>query len=244
MKKSLLFVALIFLVNLKFFAFEYKVNLLEKSFKRAKYNFSILKVIDGRLNKQKPIGFIVERIHQQLETMWVGHDSLGESMTALFKTTHEMFDTSRKIMLVVNQSNIRHIYGYSTLSGNYNLLEVKLSFDYYKLNENKYELIYQQYITHTEDLKHIRKAAKAINVAFSETVKLAMEDFNKQIALKSSLPFKELTADSLLSFLYRKQSQEVTNQNIKDGIYFSCKDLYLNKPSTFKDFSFNVSANR
>jgi hypothetical protein len=186
------------------------------------------------------MGFIVERINHQLEAMWVGHDSLGESMTAFFKPKHEIFDTSLKIMLVLNQCNLRHIYGYHIAQA----IEIKISFDYYKLNGDKYELIYQQYFIHKENTKLVRNAAKAITIAFSETVKLAMEDFNKQIALKTSLPVKELMADSLLGFLYKKQSQEVTNQNIKDGIYFSCKDLYLNKPSTFKDFSFNVSANR
>ena len=68
--------------------------------------------------------------------MWVGHDSLGESMTVFFKAKHQLFDSSLNIVLVLNQCNLRHIYGHSDMSGNYNILETKLSFDYYKLNGN------------------------------------------------------------------------------------------------------------
>jgi hypothetical protein len=240
MKRNLFFVALIIFSNLTLFAFEYKAALLDKNFKKTKYAFAITKVVDGRLNKQKSIGFIVERIHQQLETMWVGHDSLGESMTAFFKTKPEMFDTSLKIILVINQCNLRHIYGYSNLNGKYNILEIKIAFDYYKLNGNKYELMYQQYFIHNEDLKLVRNATKAVNVSFSETVKLALLDFNKQIALKIPLTGEGFAADSFTSFLHNTHPQEVTNQNIKDGLYFSCKDLYLNKPGTFKNFTIDT----
>jgi hypothetical protein len=241
MKKKLFFVTLFLFGNLAIFAFEYKVTLQDKYFKKIKYNFSVLKVVDGRLNKQKPIGFIVERIHQQLKQMWVGNDSLEGNMNAFFKSKSQLFDTSLKIMLVVNQCNLRHIYGYSATGGKEQEVEIKISLDYYKLNGDKCELIYQQYYKYTKDAKFISKATKAINASFSEAIRFALIDFNQQVALKKIPAGEGVTLDSLLHFIYNKHSQLVTNQNIKDGLYFSCKDVYLNKPGIFKDFSFDTS---
>ncbi len=235
MKKSLLIiVAAILNSQLAIFAYGYKVNLLDEAFKGVKYDFSITKIVDGRLNKKKPMGTILGFSFTQEP---VENDSLGDKMNMFFKNKPEMFNNSIKIILVLNQCNFSNYEQRSMFTGKVQNKIFTVSFDYYKLNENNtYTLVYQQYFIHTKNTDNIAKLSKGINLSFSETVKVALLDFNNQLKLKPSIASEEITSDSLFNFLNNRHSQLVTNQNIKDGLYFSCKDLYLNKSGIIKDF--------
>jgi hypothetical protein len=45
----------------------------------------------------------------------------------------------------------------------------------------------------------------------------------------------------LFQFLENKPAQVITNQNVQDGLYFSCKDLYFNNPGVVSNYSFTDS---
>ncbi|HTA61546.1 MAG TPA: hypothetical protein VK835_03790 [Bacteroidia bacterium] len=54
MKKNVFLLALILFGQFSVFAFDYKVSLRDKIFNKTEYGFSVVKFIDGRLNKQNP----------------------------------------------------------------------------------------------------------------------------------------------------------------------------------------------
>jgi len=226
--------------KINIFGFEYKVKLGQQFFNNVKYEFSILKVIDGRLNRQKPIGSVAAGFSQKNEL--IGNDSLGYQMSIFFRNKAEIFDSTEKILLVLNQCNLSRAQGNSFFTGQIDDLETTVAFDYYRIVGNKYELIYQQYFKHIESVKFIAKIGQGIDMAFSETVKFALWDFNKQVKLKNFFTGEPLTSDSLFNFFNCIQKQAITRQNIKNGLYFSCKDLYLNKPGVTNDVSFDTSA--
>ena len=215
------------------------MTLRDKNFDDLKFNFSIVKVIDGRLNKQKPIGSLTAGFSFNKET--VGNDSLGEQMTLFFKNKPNIFDASTKVILIINQLNLRYIRGTNEMGGKKEELEVLISLDYYLAGEKTSGLLYQQYYKHRENVTFVAKVSKGINVAVSEALINAMTDFKNQINENKVIVRKEFSNDSLFQFFANKPTQVITNQNINDGIYFSIKDLYLNKPGVVNNYYFNDS---
>jgi len=246
-------------------AFDYKVTLQEKSFEDESFNFFIQKVIDARLNKEKPIGALVDGFSLNRQT--VGNDSLGYQMTALFGRKPEMFDASLKVMMVINQLNLRYI---KSADGKKMELEFSIAIDYYQAGEKSCGLLYQQFfkfkqyigntkkdlialpgliptliyqgVSTSQALSSPSKIGKAINKAFAETIKKALADFKKQIRTNKVMVRKEFDRGTLLFSLENKPAQVVNSQNVQDGLYFSCRDLYTNNPGVVSNYSFTDSA--
>jgi hypothetical protein len=239
-KRSFLLIALS-IVSATCLAFDYKVTLLNKSFEEESYNFLIQKVIDVRLNKQKPIGALVAGFSLNKET--VGNDSLDYQMNALFNNKPEMFDNKVKIIMVINQLNLRYIKGMSARGKDLkDELEFTIAIDYYKAGDKTCGLLYQQLFKYKTTAKSAKTTSKDINKTFSETIKNALKDFTKQLKTnKATVATKEFNKDSLFLFLAGKPEQILNKQNFKEGLYFSCKDLYLNKPGVLDSYSFTDS---
>src|ERR1035437_359613 len=97
----------ILLCQMGAFAFDYSVSLKDGTFEGMRYNFTLLKIIDGRLDKTKPIG----NLHSNLsfsDKETVGNDSLCDQMNIfLNKSKANFLDTSNRIIVVLNQLNLR-----------------------------------------------------------------------------------------------------------------------------------------
>ena len=234
-KRSLLFIACI-AVSSSCLAFDYKVSINEKSFEDESFNFFVQKVIDARLNKQKPIGALVAGFSLNKQT--VGNDSLDYEMNALFARKPEIFNASTKVIMVINQLNLRYI---KSADGKKTDLEFSVAIDYYLAEAKTYGLLYQQFFKYKVNTKSADKITRDINKGFSETIKNALTDFKKQLNTNKAVVRKECNTDSLIQFLTGKPEQMVTKQVIKDGLYFSCKDLYLNNPGVVSNYFFTDS---
>lgn len=232
---------LIFLLiaNVSCFAFDFKVSLNKKTFEDESFDFLIQKVVDARLNKQKPIGTVM--VSFSLSNT-VGNDSLGYEMNNFFNGKPEMFDAKTKIIIVINQLNIRYIREKADTTGKKAELEFSIAIDYYLEGGKTCGLLYQQFFKFKKSTSNT-KITKDINKGFSETIKSALIDFKKQLKInkKEKGIRRQCNTDSLFQFLANKPEQVVTNQNIKDGLYFSCKDLYLNNPGAISNYSFTDS---
>jgi hypothetical protein len=235
-KKSFLLAAFI-AFGISSFAFNYKLTLLEKSFEDESFNFFIQKVVDARLNKEKPIGALVEGFSLNKET--VGNDSLGYQMTALFNRKPEIFNASLKVIMVINQLNLRLM---KSADGKKEELEFSIAIDYYQSGEKSCGLLYQQFFKFKQPVKSATKIAKDIDKGFTETIKKALVDFKKQIKKNKAIVRKEFETGLLFQFLENKPAQVVNSQNVQDGLYFSCKDLYFNNPGVVSNYSFTDSA--
>ena len=224
------FLLLILILSNQFstFAFDYKVSLRDKVFNKTKYNFSVVKFVDGRLNKQKPIGSVPSGFSYKPHT--VGNDSLEEELKPFFINNPSFIDKSNKIIVVLNQLNTRFLKSQNSMGGKKEELETTISLDYYKINNNECSLVYQQYYKKLEDVT-FSGPTKGINNAFSEILKSSLQDFDNQLKSNQAIASISIDTTSLYSLLKSKPEQIINSQTIKDGIYFSCKDLYLNKPS-------------
>jgi hypothetical protein len=221
--KSILFLCLILINQFSVFGFEHSIGLRDDAFIGYKYNFSIVKVIDGRLNKKKPVGEFLWGF--DFKSKPVGNDSLGIQMDAFFKNHTSSFDTSTKIILVINQLNLRKTGG-----GKDESIEISLSLDYYKITGNSCVLLYKHYCKHRESVKGIFKASKAIDVSFSETVRLSFDNVENQIIKHGAMSSQEIDVASFYHSFDSVPKQVINTQNMKDGIYFSIKDVFLNQP--------------
>lgn len=234
-KRSLLLIAFV-AASLSSLAFDYKVSILEKSFEDENFNFFIQKVVDARLNKEKPIGALLEGFSLNKET--VGNDSLGYQMTALFNRKPEIFNASLKVLMVINQLNLRFM---KSADGKKEELEFSIAIDYYQSGEKSCGLLYQQFFKFKQPVKSATKIAKDIDKGFTETIKKALTDFKKQIRTNKVIVRKAFDTGMLFQFLENTPAQVVNNQNVQDGLYFSCKDLYFNNPGVISNYSFTDS---
>jgi hypothetical protein len=221
------------------FAFDYTFGLREKNFNDIKYNFTLVKVVDARLNKQKPIGSLMTGFALHNET--VGNDSLEEQMNLFFKNRPEIFEQATKVIMVINQLNLRYIKERNDATGKKEELELSIAIDYYLSGDKTCGLLYQQFFKFRESIATTISTRKGLDVAFSETIKGALKDFKKQLDTYKPLVRKEYAADSLFQSFSNKPAQVVSNQNIKDGLYFSCKDIYLNKPGVLSNYALSDS---
>ena len=176
---------------------KYRIILSDKFALQNKYSFSIVQVIDGRLNKAKPIGSVVGSFG--FNQQYVGNDSLSENMNLFFKKNNKLFDTVCKIVMVLNQLHLRYLGGYSMGSGKIEDLEISISIDYYKLNGITCELIYQQFNKYERSVKFIAKQSKAINLTYFETIESALNGFNTQLRSNKLVNIQTMPLDSLIN---------------------------------------------
>lgn len=209
------------------YGFEHTIMLQKDAFEESKYKFSIVEVIDGRLNKQKPSGYFCKDFSTTKEL--IGNDSLAEQLNLFFKNNRLPFDTSTKIILVINQVNIGE-----SRAKDYDDFIIKLSLDYYKVNGEKCALYFQQFTVFKGSVKMSKR--KAVNRVFTNAMTAAFSEFGNQLQRFKTISETEINISELRSSLAVKPPQQVSATNIKDGLYFSLKDLYLNNPSPYKDY--------
>ena len=179
---------------------KYKVVLSNKFAIKRKYDFSIFDIVDGRLNKAKPIGSLLNGFKLQ----YVGNDSLAESMNLFFENNRNWFDTTSRVVIVLNQLSLLYLGGYSMVTGKIEDFQMSVSMDYYKLNGNTCELIYQQRHKYTRSVKFIAKKTKAINLTYFETIESALDDFNSQLRSNKLITLKTIPLDALLNLYSTK----------------------------------------
>ncbi len=207
-------------------AFEYVFSLTDNAFHKGKFQFSIVRVIDARVNDTLSIGFIPGFSGRPQS---IGNDSLAYDLTDFFKSDTAHFDTLNNIMLVINQINFTiNQAQYAT---------VTLSLDYYLLRDNKYSLLYKQYLSHVKNVKAVMARSNAVNIAFSKAMEAAFDDFDQQLDGGNPSVVYQMDSSVFTSAVLKTQTPVISNQNLKDGIFYSCRDLYLNKPGLISGYT-------
>jgi hypothetical protein len=212
-------IVMLLLCSSQVYAFDYVFTLTDNAFHKAKYRFSIARVIDARVNDTVPIGFIPGFSGRPQS---IGNDSLTFDLADFFQNDKDHFDTLNNIVLVVNQINF-------TIDQAQNV-EMLLSLDYYLVRDNKHSLLYKQYCRHIKNVKTVMVRSNAVNIAFTKAMEAAFDDFSQQLEAGNSSVVYEMDATALTTSVASTPTPVISNQNLKDGMYFSCRDLYLNKP--------------
>ena len=210
-----------------------RIKLRETTFDGMHYGFSVINFIDGRLNKQKesamePSGW---SLTLSMNSFW--NDSLEKEVNTILKKKHSHFDTSVKMIVV-----LKHVYSHQWRDPRGRRgegREVTLSLDYYKTNGSTCTLVCQQYYNYFNRTNLQVSSKKNIPAAFSKALELAFKEFDTQLRLNAHPPFPEvLDTAKLYAASWSMTDQVVTDANVKEGLYFSNKDLYLNKPALIR----------
>ncbi|MCD9014236.1 hypothetical protein [Parachryseolinea silvisoli] len=195
----------------------------EENFKGVKYNFGISKFIDARLDPSKPIGYIRRGYGKE----YVINDTLEHHLNSFLHSRPDIFNSNSKFVVVINQVSLR----YMVLGSRQEPQTVTIALDYYSVNNGVCSLVYQQYVSWTENMAAVFSAAKGINMTFSEALKRGFEQFDLEVGKVGQISKWDVPSDSLFSRKTAKRLQVLDWTNAKDGIYFSPKDLYLNNPA-------------
>lgn len=199
----------------------------DDAFEETKYRFTIDEVIDARLNKQKPAGYFCKDFSSTKQ--FIGNDSLAEKMTAFFHSHKVSFDTSAHIVLVINQLNIAE-----DRAKDYDDFIIKMGLDYYKVTGEKAQLFYQQFTVFKGGVKTSK--AKAVNRVFSDAMTASFAEFRDQLKNFPPMSDAQYSLNELRKLGTSKPAQIVNDSNIKDGLYFSMRGLYLNDPSVYTKY--------
>lgn len=213
------------------YGFEYTISPTDNAFKKTKYHFTVDSFIDGRYDAGLPIGYIPSFSYKPQS---VGNDSLANSMNDFFKTHKEPFDTANKIIVVLNQLNLYYFQDFSMLTGKIQDIKIFLSLDYYKIDHNKCALIYQQFIKSTTSVKFIMSRSKGVDISFSNALHEAFANFETQLESGTANISPDRDLSEILSYATAKNDIKFKS-SVADGVYFSCKDLFMNRPSIFSN---------
>ena len=207
-------------------SFYYRLSLNEAPFSEVKYNFTIERFVDARLNKFKPVGEFDDRRKNTPRS--VGNEFLSDEVSAFLSKRHDLFDPSPTIVVALNQLNLNYPLDPNRRGSNDELV-ASIALDYYLKEGAGYTQIYRQYYKYAlKDLP--RNPEMAFTDCFSGALSRALMAFNNTLRsnqLLHNLPIDSVTFFSLLT---QRSEQVVTNQTLQDGLYFSLKDIYLNRP--------------
>ncbi|MBA3682224.1 MAG: hypothetical protein H0W73_13860 [Bacteroidetes bacterium] len=220
--KSLVILFFSLCISKALFAFDATFMLNKDAFVYDKYNFSIVKVIDARIDKQKPIGIYYNGLLSN-KKQTVGNDSINKELERHFLKYPKSFYEPTKIILVINQINLIEI-----LNKRIDDLELTLAFDYYRVNENTAKLEYSQYLKYDKGAGTFKP--DDINKLFSSAVAAAFLQFKNQIMYYKPLEFTALHTEELEKKLNSKIIRRIDSANANDGLYFNIHQLIKNAP--------------
>ncbi len=210
------------------FGFDATFMLNKDAFVYEKYNFSIVKVIDARIDKQKPIGIYYPGLLSN-KKQTIGNDSIDKELERFFFKYPKSFYEPTKIILVINQINL-----IEAIDKTNDDLELSLAFDYYRVIENTAKLEYSQY------LKYNRSAGvnkpENISKLFSTAVAAAFLQFKNQIMYYKPLEFTALQTEDLVKKLNTKVIRRIDSVNANDGLYFNIQQLIKNAPAVTSNY--------
>ncbi|MGZ3865212.1 MAG: hypothetical protein ACXVC6_03850 [Bacteroidia bacterium] len=201
-------------------------------FQDLKFKFSVVSFLDGRLNTEKPSGYYFDKLNNKRET--IGVDSLSKELNSFFAKSAS-FDSSNKFILVLNQLN------YKETEYKVHYFDLTIAIDYYKVAGNKCVLFYRQYYNYFD--KSGFERVKVLNDHFSVTLIKAFREFEDQLRLFKVISTDIYDTTNLISSLKGKPSREITNQNLKEGLYFNVKELYLNQPGYTSEYFMSDTSN-
>jgi len=225
MKILFLFLGLVTVTN-SIKAYELK---LKRSFlKGERYEFACSKFIDARLNKQKAVGYTRRGVSNKIEELKLPKNFAAYCDT-LFGDAGIKYEGVLKLIPVITQITIQE-----THNGSNEFSHISLAMNFYMIENDSCFLYYSSFTKVNSEsgfditAKHGKYLTKAFSIIFNN---LNVFTVNK------SLQFKPLK----INIIQLKDTLEITNNTfheppIKDGIYFSCRDLVNNEPSeTFID---------
>lgn len=203
------------------FGFDVKLMISKNAFVYEKYNFSVVKVIDGRISPSTPTGFFFKGLLDK--KLSVGNDSLDKELTRYFNKYQKSFYEPTKIILVVNQLNLSEIR-YKNIDD----FEFTLAFDYYRVVDNLVKLEYSQYIKYDKGAGIDKE--KSIEKGFSEAMAFAFLQFKNQIMYYKPLAYTPMLIEDLSNILARKQIKRIGDSKLVEGIFFNINQLLKNAP--------------
>jgi len=229
MKLRSVIIFLAFFTAKQLFAFDATFMLNKDAFVYEKYNFSIVKVIDARGDKQKPIGIYHPGL-LSTKKQTVGNDSIASELQRYFAKYPKSFHESARIILVINQINL-----IEAIDKKNDDLELTLAFDYYRVTENTAKLEYSQYF------KQNRSAGmnkpESINKLFSTAMTAAFLQFKNQIMYYKPLESGSIQITELENKLSGKVVRRIERSNANNGLYFNIHQLIKNAPALSSNYN-------
>jgi hypothetical protein len=191
-----------------------------------RYNFSFVGFVDCRLHKLTPAGY-TRKGEKGIEGISLPI-ALGSYCDTLFSAKNLVFDksdTAFVFMPVINQITIQEIH-----DAKYEYSIVSLAVDYYEVYRDSCRLFYRSYVRiNDKTMFSVEKLhSRSLALAFSESFgKL------KRFIEQGILPFEENGV--LITSIREKQKENWKTfklaKKLKDGIYFSSRQLLQNEPS-------------
>lgn len=217
------FIAVYFIL-ISTFSFAYDIVIKVADFGEVNYSFSLSKFIDARLNAGKPVGFTRIGISNKPEELRLPHN-FAMYCDSVFHSGDLKYNNALNLIPVINQITIQE-----THDGGKEYSTVSLSVDYYLSNDPSCSLYYSSYIRISDQSGWdiTKKHARNLSYAFFKS----FQNLQKFIDAKESVKSKWTTNLSLLRDSVITLSDKVAQNSVSDGIYFSCKQLLDNKPST------------
>ncbi len=215
----------------------YEVKLTGSVFKGERYEFAFAKFIDARLNYNKPVGYTRMGVSNRVEEL-VLNKKFNEYCDSVFNIKGIKYEGRIKLIPVFTQITIQE-----THSGGDEFSNVSLAMDFYKIEGDSCFLYYSSFTKVNSvngfDItkKHGKNLSTAISVIFS----------NLNVFVSQESP---LIKPAKISIGQLRDTLEIMNNTfhdapLKEGIYFSCRDLINNEPSAdFADLISNVDTSK
>lgn len=202
----------------------FEVGLVSEHFKSEKFDFKINSFIDGRINKTKYVGYTQLGTFKGIEDLFLPVD-FGKYCNDFFKAAPIKFKNKKTFCAVINQVSIQEIADGSTQYS-----DVSLSIDYYLVDTIKQEcsLYYRSYLKSIKasEFDITKKHALNLSNAFLTSFLNLTDYINSKVSLFN---YPSLKTNTLKDSLDKKLvlSKDTV---IKDGVYYSTKQLYQNAP--------------
>ncbi|MGZ3920644.1 MAG: hypothetical protein ACXVC7_10135, partial [Bacteroidia bacterium] len=176
MKVKIVLIIIFFLSLSSSRAFDHILHLEKKIFYPHEFNFNVIRVIDARISKEEPIGFVKNGIRAKI----VGNIDLEKDMTS-FVLDSVFFRKQNPIILVVNQVNFRPMPGEQGFV---------ICFDYYKADGDSVSLIFSQTSRFTHE--STTNSGNGINKTYSKAIEQAFLDFKNHLYFYKPFPSKTI----------------------------------------------------
>lgn len=193
--------------------FSLELGLDKNMFNSEKFSFRIDSFVDERLNKEAPVGFTKIGLKNKTEDMVLPAD-FGNYCRNFFSTALAQASGELRFIAVIQQLTVQEL----VVSGN-EVSDASLSVDYYLWDEKSQtrRLFYRSYYKSIAGpvldatKKHAKNLSNAFLVSFRDLSAYAQE---KGAARANFVPLQSPAKDTIL----------------QDGLYYSLKQLLMNKP--------------
>ncbi|MGZ3866566.1 MAG: hypothetical protein ACXVC6_11125 [Bacteroidia bacterium] len=208
-------------ICLKLSAYELKLSV--PFYSHGQYKFSILNFIDARLGKEKPVGFTRVGISNKTEGIFLPKD-FESNCGEIFSKPEVGLIGARKLIAVINQLTVQETHG-----GGWEYSTVSLGIDYYLLDSNSYNLYYRSFIktAASNGFDITKKHAENLEDAFM----MSFDNLNNFFTNGGkAFEYSHIPSSVLMDSVFKQTNQKITGTGIKNGVFYSCKQVALNTP--------------